>query len=167
MKIGIVGPGAMGCLLGGMMVQAGLEVVLLDHRPDRADHIRRRGLLLEDGPERIRVPAVVTLEPLDLSGVDLALICVKAYDTEVVARRLAALDPPPYFLTLQNGVGMWSCWAHGCLGKGCWPASPPTGPPPWDPGGPATRAVETLLLAQGSLKRWKIRIPGFKWPGTP
>jgi 2-dehydropantoate 2-reductase len=105
MKIGIVGPGAMGCLLGGMMVQAGLEVVLLDHRPDRAEHILRRGLLLEDGPERIRVPAAVTLEPLDLSGVDLVLICVKAYDTEEVARRLTALDPPPYFLTLQNGVG--------------------------------------------------------------
>ena len=87
------------------MVRAGLEVVLLDHRPDRAEHIHRRGLLLEDGPEQIRVPAAVTLEPLDLSGVDLVLICVKAYDTEEVARRLTALDPPPYFLTLQNGVG--------------------------------------------------------------
>ena len=49
MKIGIVGPGAMGCLLAGMMARAGLEVMLLDHRPDRADHIRRRGLRLRGG----------------------------------------------------------------------------------------------------------------------
>ena len=105
MKIGIVGPGAMGCLLAGMMARAGLEVMLLDHRPDRAEHIRRQGLRLETGPGEIQVPVAVTLEPLDLSGVDLVLICVKAYDTEVVARRLRALDPPPYFLTLQNGVG--------------------------------------------------------------
>ena len=105
MKIGIVGPGAMGCLLAGMMARAGLEVMLLDHRPDRAEHIRRQGLRLETGPGEMRLPVAVTLEPLDLSGVDLVLICVKAYDTEVVARQLRALDPPPYFLTLQNGVG--------------------------------------------------------------
>ena len=105
MKIGIVGPGAMGCLLAGMMARAGLEVILLDHRPDRAGHIRRQGLRLETGPGEMHVPVAVTLEALDLSGVDLILICVKAYDTEVVARRLRALDPPPYFLTLQNGVG--------------------------------------------------------------
>jgi 2-dehydropantoate 2-reductase len=105
MKIGIVGPGAMGCLLAGMLARAGLEVMLLDHRPDRAEHIRLQGLRLETGPGEIQVPVAVTLEPLDLSGVDLVLICVKAYDTEAVARRLRALDPPPYFLTLQNGVG--------------------------------------------------------------
>ena len=105
MKIGIVGPGAMGCLLAGMMARAGLEVMLLDHRPDRAERIRRQGLRLETDLGEIQVPVAVTLEPLDLSGVDLALICVKAYDTEGVARRLQALDPPPYFLTLQNGVG--------------------------------------------------------------
>jgi len=105
MKVGIVGPGAMGCLLAGMMGRAGLEVLLLDHRPDRAAHIRREGVRLETGLGDIHVPVAVTLEPLELSGVDLVLICVKAYDTEVVSRRLRALDPPPYFLTLQNGVG--------------------------------------------------------------
>ncbi len=105
MKIGIVGPGAMGCLLAGMMARAGLEIMLLDHRPDRAEQIRRQGVRLETGLDEIRVPVAVTLEALDLSGVDLVLICVKAYDTEVVARRLRALDPPPFFLTLQNGVG--------------------------------------------------------------
>jgi 2-dehydropantoate 2-reductase len=105
MKIGIVGPGAMGCLLAGMMARAGLKVLLLDHRPDRAEHIRRQGLRLETGAGEIQVPVSVTLEPVELSGVDLVLICVKAYDTEVVARRLRTLEPPPYLLTLQNGVG--------------------------------------------------------------
>ena len=105
MKVGIVGPGAMGCLLAGMMGRAGLEVMLLDHRSERAAHIRREGLRLETGLGEIQVPVGVTLEPLELSGVDLVLICVKAYDTEVVSRQLRALAPSPYFLTLQNGVG--------------------------------------------------------------
>ncbi len=105
MKIGIVGPGAMGCLLAGNMVRAGNEVLLLDHEKERAEVINLQGLSIEgiQGAFQVKVP--VTLNPLDLSQVELIINCVKAYDTQTVARTLKNIDPGPYFLTLQNGVG--------------------------------------------------------------
>ena len=43
MKIGVVGPGAMGCLLAGKIAQAGNEVLLLDHMPERVEIIKQQG----------------------------------------------------------------------------------------------------------------------------
>ena len=105
MRIGIVGPGAMGCLLAGMMARAGNEVMLLDHEKERVEIINRDGLTIEGlgGTFRIKVPA--TLVPNDLSSNELIINCVKAYDTKTVAQVLQIIEPGPYFLTLQNGVG--------------------------------------------------------------
>jgi 2-dehydropantoate 2-reductase len=105
MKIGVVGPGAMGCLLAVKLVRAGLEVRLLDHRPERAALLEREGIGLVSGEEEIRERVPVALETEALAGADLILVCVKAYDTEAVARKLRDLPPGPYILTLQNGVG--------------------------------------------------------------
>ena len=105
MGIGIIGPGAMGCLLAGKIAQAGNEVLLLDHLPERAEIINQKGLIIEglQGTFRIRVP--VTLNPEELSETNLILVCVKAYDTCSVARTLKGIGPGPMVLTLQNGVG--------------------------------------------------------------
>ncbi len=105
MRIGIVGPGAMGCLLAGMLARAGNEVMLLDHEKERVETINRDGLNIEGlgGTFRIKVPA--TLVPNDLSSNELIINCVKAYDTKTVARVLQIIEPGPHFLTLQNGVG--------------------------------------------------------------
>jgi 2-dehydropantoate 2-reductase len=105
MKIGVVGPGAMGGLLAVNLARAGLEVRMLDHRPERAALIRGQGLRLLTGEEEVREMVAVSLDPSALGDVELILICVKAYDTEAVARQLQTLPPGPYFLTLQNGVG--------------------------------------------------------------
>jgi 2-dehydropantoate 2-reductase len=105
MKIGVVGPGAMGCLLGGRMARAGNEVILLDHIPERVEIINRQGLVIEGIEGTFQVKISSTLNPEDLSRSDLILNCVKAYDTRIVAQILQNLDPGPYFLTLQNGVG--------------------------------------------------------------
>lgn len=105
MKIGVVGPGAMGCLLAGKLALSGNEVILLDHSKERAETINRRGLFIETGPavEKVRVPA--TLDPQALSTAECICICVKAYDTRTVAEALHPLPRGPFFLTLQNGVG--------------------------------------------------------------
>jgi 2-dehydropantoate 2-reductase len=95
----------MGCLLAVKLARAGGEVLVVDHRPERAERIRRQGIVLVEGEEEIRQMVPVTLNPSALQGSDLVLVCVKAYDTEAVARRLRDLPPGPFFLTLQNGVG--------------------------------------------------------------
>ena len=105
MKVGVVGPGAMGCLLAVKLSRAGVPVTLLDHRPERAALIQDQGVRLENEEGEVRARVPVTLDPAALGGVDLILICVKAYDTGAVARKLQGLPSGPYFLTLQNGVG--------------------------------------------------------------
>lgn len=105
MKIGVVGPGAMGCLLAGKIAQAGNEVLLLDHLPERVKIINQQGLIIEglQGTFQVKIP--VTLNPADLLETKLILVCVKAYDTRTVARILERIGPGPKVLTLQNGVG--------------------------------------------------------------
>jgi len=101
----IVGPGAMGCLFAGHLKEAGHQVVMLDYKEDRASAINADGILLEgvEGNFKVQVTAV-TEKPSQ--RIHVALICVKAYQTEEVARALSSwLDDDVMVLTLQNGLG--------------------------------------------------------------
>lgn len=105
MKIAIVGPGAMGLMLAARLKQAGAEVSLLDHRPQRAQLIDQQGVFLEhpQGEDHYAIPA--SARPETLAEVDLAIICTKAYHTQEVARTLRThLGPEARALTLQNGA---------------------------------------------------------------
>lgn len=105
MKTAVVGPGAMGCLLAGKIALAGNECILLDIIPERVEIINHRGLIIEgiQGSFQVKVPA--TLNPVDLLPTELILVCVKAYDTQIVAQVLQGIGSNAYVLTLQNGVG--------------------------------------------------------------
>ena len=101
----VVGPGAMGCLFAGHLRRAGHQAVILDYREDRANLINGDGITLEGvgGDFSIQVPAVAGKPSRKF---DVALICVKAYQTDEVARTLSSwLDPDVVVLTLQNGLG--------------------------------------------------------------
>jgi 2-dehydropantoate 2-reductase len=102
----IVGPGAVGCLFGGILREAGHEVVMLDHEPARAEKIKRDGIHIEgiSGNRNIRVRA--TARALDLPDSDLVIIATKSYDTEKAVLSVAgAIGPLTPVLTLQNGLG--------------------------------------------------------------
>ncbi len=93
-------------LWAGRLAQAGAQVALLDHRPERAQRLNDEGIILEDdtGHVRHRLPAGAL--PQVLAETDLALVCVKAYQTGEVAGVLAEhLASGSRALTLQNGVG--------------------------------------------------------------
>ncbi len=105
MRIGVVGPGAMGCLLAGMIARSGNDVLLLDHEKERVEIINQQGLTIEGLGETFQIKVPATLNSQEFSSCELIINCVKAYDTQTVARVLKAIDPGPYFLTLQNGVG--------------------------------------------------------------
>jgi len=106
MQIAVVGAGAMGCLFGGMLAEAGHAVQLITRLPEAAEHIRTHGLRLEGwgGERTLAVPASADLR--QAADAELVLIAVKAYDTATVAPAVAAAVPPPVpILTLQNGLG--------------------------------------------------------------
>lgn len=105
-RIGVVGPGALGCLFAGLLALAGHDVRVLGRRREQAEAIDRDGILVErDGEER-RASVRASTDPASLGPVDLAIVLVKATDTAAAAPSLPALlaDGAPA-LSLQNGLG--------------------------------------------------------------
>lgn len=106
MKIAIVGPGALGCLLAARLLAAGEDACLVDYRPDRVRLLSRQGVRLEalDGTETVlRIPIGLAG---DITARDLAIVTVKTYRTAAAALALPRLlAPGGIALTLQNGLG--------------------------------------------------------------
>jgi 2-dehydropantoate 2-reductase len=105
-KIAIIGPGALGCLLGALLYEAGEDAWLVDYRPGRVALLRRQGLRFhtpEGGERQIAVPIGL---PQEVAPADLTIVAVKAHQTQA-----AALDLPGLMaagglaLSLQNGLG--------------------------------------------------------------
>ena len=106
MKIVIVGPGAMGCLFGHFLARAGHELILLDHRPERARLLQEQGLLVETAAGTLRTPVQVAARPQDAGIAELCIVAVKAYATRSAAESsLPVVGPDTQVLSLQNGLG--------------------------------------------------------------
>ncbi len=79
MRIGVVGAGALGSVLGGLLFEAGLDVVLIERDPEEVRFVKENGLWLEGVTgERLLRPRIVC-QPLDGVSVDLVLVLVKSY----------------------------------------------------------------------------------------
>jgi len=102
-RVAVVGPGAMGRLFAALLSRAGHDVVIVDHRPERAAALSASGYRLTGRTEIPRVRVPVTCAPE--GDFDLALVCVKAYDTATVAAALPGWLGEATVLTLQNGFG--------------------------------------------------------------
>jgi 2-dehydropantoate 2-reductase len=106
MKIGILGAGAIGCYLGGKLIAAGHEVVLVGRL---GDEIRANGLELTDyagGHVRLAAAQIrYETGPEALAGVDAVFVTVKSQASADAARPLAAiLARPTPIVSFQNGV---------------------------------------------------------------
>jgi 2-dehydropantoate 2-reductase len=105
-KVAILGPGALGCLLAAKFTLAGEEPWLVDYRPERVDFLRRQGILLKTPEEtamHLKVPIALAAEA---GPADLAILTVKAYQTRAAAQSLPlVLSEAGIALTLQNGLG--------------------------------------------------------------
>ena len=100
------GPGAMGCLLAGLLKEAGEDVLLLDRDPGRAAAIAAEGVRIGTGQRTRTIPVPVTAEPGSAGRADLLIVAVKAYDTGQAIRQWKPLvQDGAVVLTLQNGLG--------------------------------------------------------------
>jgi 2-dehydropantoate 2-reductase len=110
MRVVIVGPGAIGCLLAGVLSRGRHEVWLLDHHRERASLLNHRGVWVSgvSGEFRARVRATAeAAEAVRGSGpAELVVMAVKSFDTRSAAARVKPLvGPEATVLTLQNGLG--------------------------------------------------------------
>lgn len=105
MRIGIIGTGALGSLLTAYLApHADLDV--LGQWRDAVNAMNSRGVILERGNETLAIPIRATSNPRSVEPVDLAIVAVKAYQTERAAKwAKIILNPNGIALTLQNGLG--------------------------------------------------------------
>ena len=85
MRIGIIGAGAIGCVVGGLLTRAGRDVTLIDQWPEHVEAMKRDGLRLSGtcGEHRIPVKALHIHEAqLIEEPFDAVFVAVKSYDTE-------------------------------------------------------------------------------------
>lgn len=111
-RLAIVGAGAIGGYVGGMLIRQGQDATLIDPWPEHVEAIRRDGLrLFGETPEET---CTVPLEPLHVSDVqrlskerpiDIALISVKSYDTAWATALIRPyLAPDGYVVSMQNCI---------------------------------------------------------------
>ncbi len=101
MNIAIIGAGAIGSILGGLLARAGLDVTLIGRQP-HVSAINQNGLAL-DGVLGSFVVRVRAREQLDFVP-DLAILAVKTQDIAVATLENKPALQDATVLTLQNGV---------------------------------------------------------------
>ncbi len=111
-KIVVIGAGAVGGYVGGLLSRAGHAVTLVDPWPEHVEAIRRHGLGIEGmtPEESVSIP-MEALHLTDLQGlskqrpVDIAFVAVKSYDTDWVTTMIRPyLSEAGYVVSLQNGI---------------------------------------------------------------
>jgi 2-dehydropantoate 2-reductase len=113
MKIAVIGAGAVGSVIGGLLSKAGEDVTLIGRKP-HVNAINQNGLVLE-GPSGKMVIRVKSADNLDFKP-DLALLTVKTQDVESSVRKAQLLLSGAPVVTTQNGVQSDDIVA-GVLGK--------------------------------------------------
>ena len=99
MDVVVFGAGSLGSLVGGLLARA--HDVTLVGRDPHVSTVRERGLRVEGEVEATVHPDARLEVP---NAADLAVVCVKAFDTGAAAAALADVDLEAC-LSLQNGMG--------------------------------------------------------------
>lgn len=111
-KIAIVGAGAIGGYVGGLLARSGFNVTLIDAWPEHVEAIRRDGLqLCGITPEERYSIEVDSMHISDVQSftkgqpVDIAVIAVKSYDTEWATTMIRPyLSAGGYVVSMQNCI---------------------------------------------------------------
>ncbi|MBI3824973.1 MAG: ketopantoate reductase family protein [Candidatus Rokubacteria bacterium] len=107
-RIGIIGSGAIGSVVGGMLTRAGHDVTLIDQWPDHVEAMKKVGLRLSGSCGEHLVP-VKAIHLHEAQGIrepfDAVFIAVKSYDTEWATHLgITYLKPDGEVVDFQNGV---------------------------------------------------------------
>jgi 2-dehydropantoate 2-reductase len=115
MKIAIIGPGALGCLLAASLtikldqsrdVNPALDLWLLDYKPERARYLKENGLILEEGNQKKTCRINATVDPQEIGPADIIILCVKSPQVAAGLQLAAKLvQEDTLLVTLQNGIG--------------------------------------------------------------
>lgn len=107
MKIAIVGPGALGCLVAAALRNKTKEDIwLYDDSPERAARIRNSGVKVEGLGGSYQAKVNISVKAGEIGVCDFVIMCVKSYSTEDACKDIKELVGEKTFIaTLQNGIG--------------------------------------------------------------
>ena len=108
-RIGIIGAGAIGSVVGGLLAKAGVDVTLVDQWADHIEAIKRDGLRLSVAGHDDTTVEVKALQISELQAVsdpfDLAFVAVKSYDTEWATQLITPyVTDEGCVVDFQNGI---------------------------------------------------------------
>lgn len=104
MRVVVVGAGGLGSYVGAVLHRAGHDVVLVA-RGEHAEAIRREGLKVSTADGDFVVRPTCRSSALEVDGIDLALVGVKAFSLDEVAPQVAHLaGAGSVVVPLLNGV---------------------------------------------------------------
>jgi 2-dehydropantoate 2-reductase len=109
-KIAFMGTGAVGGYAGAHMAHAGEDVTFIDPWPEHVERMRSHGLKIShirDVPEfttKVRALHLTDAQQLAKEApIDIAFVCMKAYDTQWATTLIAQyLSPNGFVVSLQN-----------------------------------------------------------------
>ena len=107
MRVGVLGAGAMGSLIGGRIaLHTDATVTLIDIWKDHVETIRKDGLCLTDDDGK-RFIAIQTAYPDEVKkSFDLVIVFTKTTHADTALKNAsAAIGPITVVLTMQNGLG--------------------------------------------------------------
>ena len=105
-RIVFLGAGAMGCMLGGVLREGGLDVTLVDPWAEHVRAINERGLSIVGygGDRRISIRAATTAD--EVGGADIVIVQCKARQTSELVRAARPLfADETVAISFQNGLG--------------------------------------------------------------
>ncbi len=106
MKFGIIGAGAMGCLLGAFLKEKTKDIWLVDTWEDHVSRINENGLTITDKGQTRNVSIRATMETEKVGICDVVVISTKFHDTrQAVQSGLCMMNSDTVVITIQNGIG--------------------------------------------------------------
>lgn len=150
--VAIYGAGSVGAYVGGRMTQAGHRVTLIDLWPEHVERMKKEGLHLRgtQGDATVKVRALHLHEAHQLlhEPVDVAVLCVKSYDTAWMTMLLRdSLAPNGFVVSMQNGMNEELIAQHVGYGRvaGC-----------------VLNTIGVEITAPGEILRWMTpAAPGY------
>ena len=113
MKLCIIGAGAMGCQIGGLLQRGGHDVTFIA-RGRQLDALSQRGLRLETAGDAWHGAVRAVATPQEAGTADAVLLCTKAYQLPDVAPMVPALlSAETIVVPAVNGMPWWYFHRHG------------------------------------------------------
>jgi len=105
-KICVLGSGALGSSIGGVLTEAGLEVYLIDPWTEHVNAMNKQGLKIREGSSERAVKVRAATECQGIGLADLILVLVKSYHTkEAIKNACPIIGDKTVLLSFQNGLG--------------------------------------------------------------